>query len=75
MNAEPIRENDPMTALLIGAAIEAHRSLGPGLLESVYQKCLAYELKRRGIDFIPNARIPILYKGESNDVNSDLRAL
>ena len=67
MNAESIHENDSMTAPLIGAAIEVHRSLGPGLLESVYQKCLAYELGSRGIEFVPNAKIPIRYKGESLD--------
>jgi len=67
MTAEPIHENDPITAPLIGAAIEVHRSLGPGLLESVYQKCLCYELTRRGVVFVPQAEIPILYKGESLD--------
>ena len=38
-------ERDPFTKLIIGAAIEVHRIVGPGLLESVYQKCLERELK------------------------------
>ena len=40
-------ENE-LTEAIIGAAIEVHRRLGPGLLESVYRRCLAYELRRRG---------------------------
>jgi len=57
-------ERDPVTQELIGAAIEVHRIMGPGLLESVYQRCLAHELKLRGISFISQARLPLFYKGE-----------
>jgi len=67
MSDDCTQENDPITAPIIGAAIEVHRSLGPGLLESVYQKCLCHELKVRGLEFVPQAEIPILYKGESLD--------
>jgi len=67
MSDDRTQENDPITAPIIGAAIEVHRSLGPGLLESVYEKCLCYELKRRAVDFVPQAEIQILYKGESLD--------
>jgi hypothetical protein len=45
MSADALRENVAITEPIIGAAIEVHRSLGPGLLESVYQKCLCYELQ------------------------------
>jgi GxxExxY protein len=57
-------ERDPLTHAVIGAAIEVHRELGPGLLESVYQKCLERELKLRGLTFQAQARLPLVYKGE-----------
>src|SRR5436190_6733656 len=60
-------ERDPLTEAVIGAAIEVHRELGPGLLESVYQKCLVHELRLRQIDCTPRARLPIVYKGEIID--------
>lgn len=44
-------ELDKLTYEINGAAIEVHKELGPGLLESVYHKCLAYELWHRGINF------------------------
>ena len=47
----------------IGAAIQVHRILGPGLLESVYEDALAYELKSRGISYRRQASLPISYKG------------
>jgi GxxExxY protein len=56
-------ELDPLTGAVIGAAIEVHRVLGPGLLESVYQEALGCELKLRGIPFEPQAKVPIEYKG------------
>src|SRR6266404_4949502 len=57
-------ELDPFTHRVIGAAIEVHREMGPGLLESIYQKCLEKELTDRGFEFIPKAKIPARYKGE-----------
>jgi hypothetical protein len=48
---------------VVGAAIEVHKHLGPGLLESIYQKCLALELLERGINFQQEVEIPISYKG------------
>ena len=60
-------EQDPLTQAVIGAAIEVHREMGPGLLESVYQKCLVHELDIRRIECIPQARIPINYKGRIID--------
>jgi GxxExxY protein len=56
-------ERDPLTAEVIGAAIEVHRHLGPGLLESVYHKCLIRELELRGVPVRTQVRVPITYKG------------
>lgn len=52
-----------LTHEIIGAAIEVHRSLGPGLLESTYESCLAYELLTRGIPFRQQVELPVVYKG------------
>jgi GxxExxY protein len=48
---------------VIGAAIEIHKHLGPGLLESTYQACLEHELRLRGIPFDPQVPLPVEYKG------------
>ena len=58
-----MEERDPLTNAVIGAAIEVHREMGPGLLESVYQSCLECELRSRGIDCSPLHRLPLVYKG------------
>ena len=52
-----------LTREIIGAAIEVHRHLGPGLLESAYQKCLMQELFLRGIRFKHECPLPLKYKG------------
>jgi GxxExxY protein len=62
-----MEDQDPFTQAIIGAAIEVHREMGPGLLESVYQKCLVHELGLRGIPFEPQYRISINYKGKIID--------
>ena len=49
------------TQAIIGAAIEVHRRLGPGLLESAYRVCLAYELRKRGFDVVEELPIPVVY--------------
>lgn len=54
---------DPRTTGIIGAAIEVHRQLGPGLLESIYLECLCRELAIRGIPFIHEVPLPVIYKG------------
>src|SRR6185312_8776379 len=54
---------DPRTSPIIGAAIEVHRNLGPGLLESAYEECLCHELHLRGIDCKRQVPLPLLYKG------------
>ncbi len=53
---------------IIGAAIEVHRELGPGLLESIYERCLAKELTDRGLHFLRQHPIPVRYKGEKLDM-------
>jgi GxxExxY protein len=55
---------DRLTGAIIGCAIEVHRTLGPGLLESTYEVCLASELQRAGLVFETQVPIPIVYKGE-----------
>ncbi len=52
-----------LTGKVIGAAIEVHRTLGPGLLESTYEECLCHELNLRKIKFERQKEIPIDYKG------------
>lgn len=56
-----------LTYNVIGAAIEVHRTLGPGLLESIYHKCLAYELYQRGIYYISQPTVPVYYKNIEMD--------
>ena len=53
---------DPLTSRIIGCAIEVHRKLGPGLLESTYQKCLAHELNLAGLQFKYEYPLPVTYK-------------
>lgn len=56
-------EKDPFTGRVIGCAIEVHRALGPGLLESTYQQCLAHELHLKGVPFRLEHPMPVAYKG------------
>jgi GxxExxY protein len=56
-----MHENE-LSKRVIGAAIEVHRQLGPGLLESAYEECLAYELQLRGIPFERQKALPLTYK-------------
>jgi GxxExxY protein len=60
-----------VTEGIIGCAIEVHRALGPGLLESIYEECLAVELRLRRLSFERQICVPIEYKGER--VAVDLR--
>jgi GxxExxY protein len=55
-------EENKITEKIIGAAIEVHRTLGPGLLESAYQECLLYELKSLGLSVRKEVTLPIIYK-------------
>ncbi len=54
---------DPLSKKVIGFAIEVHRQLGPGLLESTYETCLAYELKLHDVECVTQLVLPIEYKG------------
>ncbi|MCK4374617.1 MAG: GxxExxY protein [Candidatus Brocadiae bacterium] len=56
-------EEEQLTEAIIGAAIEVHKALGPGLLESVYEECLCHELHLRGVSFTRQVELPIAYKG------------
>jgi GxxExxY protein len=56
-----------LTGEIIGVAIKVHKNLGPGLLESVYKKCLCRELDFRQISFARQKELPIEYKGEKLD--------
>jgi GxxExxY protein len=73
VGARMARENSPrligaeLTKEIIGAAIEVHRHLGPGLLESAYEICLCDELACRKINFRRQVDVPVLYKGVSLD--------
>ncbi len=58
---------DPRTSPIIGAAIEVHRHLGPGLLESACEECLCHELRLRGLDFRRQVALPVQYKGLNLD--------
>jgi GxxExxY protein len=63
MNTEPDEELDRLAREVIGAAIEVHRILGPGFLESVYEEALCVELRLRTIPFQRQVPVPIVYKG------------
>ncbi|NQZ10453.1 MAG: GxxExxY protein [Algicola sp.] len=58
-----------LTGIIIGAAIEVHRYLGPGLLESVYEQCLAQELRDKGLSVSSQQSLPIIYKGNVLDAS------
>ena len=57
------KEYNNLTKAIIGAAIEVHRQMGPGLLESVYEECLLFELEERGIKAERQVKLPLKYKG------------
>lgn len=60
-------ENDTLTEKIIGAAIQVHRELGPGLLESTYESCLCHELTLSNLRVERQKAIPIFYKGVKID--------
>ena len=65
-NSLPLMEKE-LTDKIIGAAIEVHRALGPGLLESAYQFCMEHESKLQKLLFEPQVQIPLNYKGIALD--------
>lgn len=63
--------DNEITYQVRGAIYDVYKALGPGLLESVYEEALVYELKQRGLQVERQKSVPILYKG--NMLNSELR--
>jgi GxxExxY protein len=55
-------QGNALTERIIGFAIDVHRQLGPGLLESAYEECLCFELKQSGIEFSRQVPLPVVYK-------------
>lgn len=62
-----ISQEDELLKVIIGAAIEVHKILGPGLLESAYEECLAHEMALRQLPFDRQKPIPLTYKGVDLD--------
>jgi len=62
---------DELTYKIVGCAIEVHKHIGPGLLESVYEKCFIHELKLKGLHYKSQQKVPINYKGI--DLDAELR--
>lgn len=60
---QPAERHDALSERVIGLAIEVHRHLGPGLLESAYEECLCHELQSAGISFERQVSLPLVYKG------------
>ena len=69
------KRSDELSNLIIGAAIEVHRILGPGLLESAYEQCLCHELTLKDISFERQKPLPVTYKGISLDCGYKLDIL
>jgi len=66
-NTEEERIN-VITAAIIGAGMKVHSALGPGLLESAYEACLAYELRKNGFDVKTQVELPVIYEGVRIDL-------
>ena len=68
-------DENALSNLIIGAAIEVHRHLGPGLLENAYQAAVEFELALRNIPFERQKELPVVYKGHSLDLDYRLDLL
>ena len=68
MALAPHLELNALTSRIIGSAIEIHRILGPGLLESVYQACLFFELQNSGLQVDTQKTVPVVYKDVKLDI-------
>ena len=60
---------DELTYVVVGAAIEVHKIMGRGLLESVYHQCLKEELLHRKINFLTEMKVPVLYKNKELEID------
>ena len=69
------RDIEELATLIVDAAIKVQRALGPGLLESAYQQCLAHELRTRGLHVETEVAQPVMYDGERIDVGYRLGML
>ena len=56
------QELNSISEAIVGAAIDVHKAIGPGLLESAYEACLAYELRRRGLKVEQQKELPLKYR-------------
>ncbi len=68
-------EVDRITEIIIGAAIDVHKALGPGLLESAYEECLFYELKQQYLSVNRQVNLPVIYKEVRLDIGYRLDLL
>lgn len=75
LSSEVRERSDALSKVIIGAAIEVHRVLGPGLLESAYEACLCRELTLRSINFERQVPLPLQYKGVQLDCGYKLDIL
>jgi GxxExxY protein len=66
------KEVNDLAFTIVGCAIEVHKHLGPGLLESIYEECLCEELTYRNINFVRQVRIPVIYKQRELDIDLKL---
>ncbi len=64
---EPSAAHDRVARAVVDAAFAVHSTLGPGLLESVYQQCLAYELEARAVPFVRQVALPVIYRNNRID--------
>ena len=64
---ESASARDPLSERIIGCAINVHRALGPGLLESAYEECLCLELKPAGMPYARQVPLPLIYRGTRLD--------
>jgi len=72
-NAPREPEHDPLTEAVIGAAIEVHKEVGPGLTENMYEEAICHELDLRGIRYARQVKVPVTYKGKPiGDTRIDL---
>jgi len=66
-NKQPIMDINALTSKIIGSAIEVHKTLGPGLLESAYEECLCHELNFGDLSLERQQPLPVVYKGKKLD--------
>ena len=66
---------DSLGKLIVDSAFQVHRTLGPGLLESVYEHCMVHELAKRGISVKRQVSLPVIYDGETIDAALKLDVL